>query len=200
MKNWRLLAGLTLAVSGAFTNSVQAGIDEVRLGVVHHNIRTEDGDLVSPKEEGPNVEAELVFKSPDALKFIGSPRPYIMGSLNTRGETSFGGAGVYWRMALGPKWAFEPGFGYVLHDGENDIPLGLTPTQREAFKAQHQLLGSRDLFRTTLALEREFTPRFATQIYYEHLSHGQIIGEGRNQGLDEAGIRFIFRFTGDPAS
>jgi lipid A 3-O-deacylase len=31
------------------------------------------------------------------------------------------------------------------------------------------------------------------QGYYEHLSHGQILGEGRNQGLDEFGIRVGYR-------
>jgi lipid A 3-O-deacylase len=200
MKNWRLISALTLAVSGAFAGTAQARVDELRIGVVQHNIRTEDGDLKSPKEGGPNIEGEVVFKSPDMFKIVGSPRPYLMASVNTQGETSFAAIGVYWRLALGPKWAFEPGFGYAVHDGENDIPLGLSPAQREAFKAQHQLLGSRDLFRTSFALEREINPRFSTQLYYEHLSHGEVLGHGRNQGLDEAGLRFIIRFTDDPSN
>ena len=29
---------------------------------------------------------------------------------------------------------------------------------------------------------------------YEHLSHGQILGEGRNQGLDEIGVRAVWKF------
>ena len=177
-----------------------AKIEEFRLGIVQHNIRTDHGDLASPKEDGPNVEAELVFASPEWLNLIGGPRPYLMGSLNTQGETSFGGVGLYWRWEFADGWAFEPGFGYIIHNGERDIPEEIrgTPAATQ-FEREHQLLGSRDLFRTSFALEREFSPRWAGQIYYEHMSHGQILDAGRNQGLDEAGVRFLYRFNSDPA-
>ncbi len=29
---------------------------------------------------------------------------------------------------------------------------------------------------------------------YEHLSHGQILGDGRNQGLDNIGLRVSYSF------
>jgi lipid A 3-O-deacylase len=61
------------------------------------------------------------------------------------------------------------------------------------------LLGSRDLFRTTFALEREFGDRVAAQLYWQHMSHGQILDRGRNQGLDYVGLRFSYRFDPDPA-
>jgi lipid A 3-O-deacylase len=28
---------------------------------------------------------------------------------------------------------------------------------------------------------------------FEHLSHGQILGKGRNQGIDNVGVRVIYR-------
>ena len=71
--------------------------------------------------------------------------------------------------------------------------------QAAAFEAEHQLLGSRDLFRTSFALEREFGPRYAAQLYWAHMSHGQILDEGRNQGLDYVGVRFIYRLDTDAA-
>jgi lipid A 3-O-deacylase len=199
MRLWGPLTVL-IAAMGA-TSAAHADVEEVRFGIVQHNIRTDHGDLADPKEDGPNVEAELVFTSPDWIKWLGAPRPYLMASVNTQGNTSFGGAGLYWRWEFAENWAFEPGFGYVVHNGERDIPDEFAPDSPEAtaFEAEHQLLGSRDFFRTSFALEREFTPRFAAQLYYEHLSHGQILDTGRNQGLDEAGVRFLYRFNPDAA-
>src|SRR5262249_37399408 len=126
------------------------------------------------------------------------PRPYLLASGNLEGKTSFGGIGAVWRWNISDHWAIEPGFGYVIHNGEIDniYPLG-TP-QAARFEEEHQLLGSRDLFRTTFALEREFGTRFGAQLYYEHLSHGQILDSGRNQGWDGVGVRFIMRFNPDP--
>lgn len=173
--------------------------EELRVAVVHHNMRTDHGEWADPKEDGPNVEVELVYKSPDLLELLGSPRPYTMVSANTQGNTSFAAAGLYWRWEFADGWALEPGFGYAIHDGERDIPLAFPDNSPEAtaFEASHQLLGSRDLFRTSIGLERELGRSFAIQLYYEHLSHGQILDKGRNQGLDEAGLRFIYRFDPD---
>jgi hypothetical protein len=52
------------------------------------------------------------------------------------------------------------------------------------------LLGSRDLFRVTFALERSFCEHAALQLYYEHASHGKILDRGRNQGLNNIGLRY----------
>jgi len=99
----------------------------MRVGVVHHNIRTDQGDLADPKEDGPNVELEFVFKSFQPLKLIGAPRPYVMASANTQGNTSVAAIGLAWRWEFADGWALEPTIGYAVHDGEKDIPLGLTP-------------------------------------------------------------------------
>jgi lipid A 3-O-deacylase len=194
------LTSAVLALAWAAAPMAQADVEEVRIGVAHHDIRTDHGELADPKEDGPNVEGELVFTSPDWIKWLGAPRPYVMGSFNTQGNTSFGGVGLYWRWEFADNWAFEPGFGYVVHNGEIDTPAELvgTPAAGE-FEREHQLLGSRDLFRSSFALEREMGPRTAWQLYFQHLSHGQILAEGRNQGLNEAGVRFIYRFNPDAA-
>ena len=186
----------------ALITPAQAGPpDEVRFGVVYHNIRTDHGDLAQPKEDGPNVEGEMVWSSPHWLHWLGAPRPYVMASINTQGNTSFASTGVYWRIGFLHNWAFEPGFGIAVHDGELDIPrtLGRDNPASTAFEAQHQLLGSRVLFRESFALEHNITDHTAWQAYYEHLSNGQVFHHGRNQGLDEAGLRLLFRFNTDPA-
>ncbi len=169
-----------------------AQVEEIRLGVTQHNIRLVDG-AIEAKEEGPNIEGELVFAAPKSLAWLGDPRPYMMASYNPHGGTSWAGGGLYWSVALAPEWRFEPGFGYVLHNGELDTPYPAGDPRNRAFADKHVLLGSRDLFRTTLALERRLATRYAAQIYYEHLSHGQILGRGRNQGMDELGLRIIVR-------
>lgn len=195
---WKLFGSTLLMAVAGLIAPAHAKVDEIRIGVVH-NLRLDHGEIVDGKEEGENIEIEIVSSSPDFLNFIGSPRPYLMGSINTDDGVSFGGVGLLWRWEFADGWAFEPGFGYIVHDGEIDnlFPPG-TPAA-VAFEADHQLLGSRDLFRTSLALEREFGERFAGQLYWEHMSHGQVLDEGRNQGLDYVGIRFLYRFDPDPA-
>jgi lipid A 3-O-deacylase len=192
-----LLGSAMVLAFAAMAAPASARVDELRLGAVH-NLRLDHGDLVDGKE-GDNVEAELVFSSPDILNILGSPRPYLVASGNVEGNTSFAGAGLLWRLRLSEHWAFEPGFGYIIHDGERDNPFTDGTPQAAQFEEQHQLLGSRDLFRTTLALENVVSPHHAWQLYYEHMSHGQILDKGRNQGLDEVGVRWIFRFNPDPA-
>lgn len=189
---------LLLAVAGLVAPA-HAKIDELRLGAVG-NIRDDHGEIVEGKQEGANVEIEIVSSSPDFLNLIGSPRPYAFGSIATdEGGVSFGGVGVLWRWEFADGWAFEPGFGYIVHDGEIDNPYADGTPEAAAFEEENQLLGSRDLFRSSFALEREFGERFAAQLYWEHMSHGQILDSGRNQGLDYVGLRFLYRFDPDAA-
>jgi lipid A 3-O-deacylase len=196
----RLLLGTSViaAVLGLAAQAHARVFDEVRVGAVH-NLRLDHDDVVEGKE-GENAEIELVGPSPDMLSIIGSPRPYLVGSFNTSDDgVNFGGVGLLWRIEFAEGWALEPGFGYIIHDGELDNPYADGSPAAAAFEEEHQLLGSRDLFRTTLALEREFGGRFAAQLYYEHMSHGQILDSGRNQGLDFVGLRFLYRFNPDAA-
>ncbi|MEZ6030881.1 MAG: acyloxyacyl hydrolase [Hyphomonadaceae bacterium] len=169
-------------------------VDGVRLGVMKHNICVIDCKNAD-KESGVNISGELRFKSPDFLGWAGSPHPYLMVSANTDGNTSYGGGGLEWDFEFAPGWRLEPGFGYVIHDGDINNPFASGTQEAVDYSADHVLLGSRDLFRTSLALTWEFSPGFAVQGIYEHLSHGQILGEGRNQGLDEIGVRAVWNFN-----
>lgn len=104
---------LTVALAALSPAAHAVTLEELRLGATQHNIIVFD-DKIGYKEEGPNVEAELVFDSPTSLRWLGSPRPYVMASYNTHGRTSWAGAGLYWRWQFAENWAFEPGIGYVL--------------------------------------------------------------------------------------
>ncbi|HYD86957.1 MAG TPA: acyloxyacyl hydrolase [Vitreimonas sp.] len=185
-----------LAIFGAammMAPSAEAGVDEIHVGVMQHNIcviNCKNAD----KEDGPNVEVQVSFDSPDFLSWAFSPQPYLMASVNTAGDTSFGGFGLEWRWEFAENWALEPGVGYVVHDGEIENPYPNGSPEAAAFAAENVQYGSRDLFRTSLGLTRDFEGPLEGQIFYEHLSHGQILGTGRNQGVDQIGIRIGYQF------
>lgn len=169
-------------------------LSEVRLGVSQHNICVLDCDNAD-KEDGPNIMGEVVFQSPGFLRVAGSPRPYLTASANTAGDTSFAGAGLHWNWDFATDWSLEPGFGYVVHDGEIDFPYPQGDPRNNPISAHKVFFGSRDLFRSSLSLTRRFDGPWGVQLTYEHLSHGQILGNGRNQGLDNLGLRVTYRFT-----
>lgn len=175
--------------------SAEAGVDEVHVGVMQHNICVTNCKNAD-KEDGPNVEFQVSFDSPGFLSWAASPQPYIMASINTAGETSFGGVGLEWRWNFADNWALEPGVGIVAHNGEVDNPFANGTPEAAEFADEHVLLGSEVLFRTSIGLTYDFEGPWEVQGFFEHLSHGQILASGRNQGLDEVGIRFGYQFGG----
>lgn len=192
MKRLALIAALGGIGTSAGTAQAQ-GVEEARLGVLAHNICITNCKNAN-KEDGPNVEGEVVFASPGFLEPVGAPRPYLMASVNVAGETSYGGGGLHWNWDFAEGWSLEPGLGIVVHDGETDNPFpNGTPESAEFFE-ENVLLGSEVLFRTSLSVNRDIGENWGVQFIYEHLSHGQILGSGRNQGLDNAGIRVFWRF------
>ena len=183
---------LTLAASAVLPASAQL-IEELRVGVMQHNICVIDCKNAD-KEDGPNVEGELVFASPDVFKYVLQPRPYAVASINVAGNTSYIGGGLMWNWDFAEGWSLEPSLGYVIHDGELEAPFPQGDPRNGEFAETHVLLGSEDLFRSALSLNKDFGEIWGVQLHYEHLSHGQIIGSGRNQGLDSAGLRVYYRF------
>lgn len=173
----RLLA--LFSIAAACCGQVEA----LPLTAVHAGVMVCDTECNrQSKDGGQNIEIQASFESPGFLVFAGSPQPYLAASANTAGETSFVGFGLEWRWEVADDWAVSPSFGYVLHDGA--IEGG----------QDHVLLGSRDLFRSALGISRDLPGPWEAQVMIEHLSHGQILGSGRNQGLDQIGLRLGYRF------
>lgn len=171
----------------------EAGVDEIHVGVMRHNICVTTCDN-SFKEEGPNLEFQVSFDSPGFLRWAASPQPYVVASYNTDGNTSFAGVGLEWRVNFADKWAFEPGFGLIAHDGESENAYPNGTPEAEAFSEGHVLLGNDLLFRSSFGLTYDFEGPWEAQVYYEHMSHGQVLAHGRNQGLDNVGVRFGYQF------
>lgn len=184
-------AALLTAILTTLSAAASADVDEIRFGVVQHNMCVLDCDNAD-KEGGPNLNGEIVFDSPGFLSLVWSPRPYVMGSYNTAGDTSFGGVGLLWNWDFARDWSFETGVGYVVHDGELTFPYPQGDPRNDPISESKVFLGSRDLFRTTFSLNRDLAGPWGVQVMYEHLSHGQILGNGRNQGLDNIGVRVIY--------
>ncbi|WP_420434176.1 hypothetical protein [Hyphobacterium sp.] len=182
-----------LAIAAAAMMAAPAVADdhdwEFRLGVTAH-------DLSDHVEDGPNLTVGLVGPEIDSLQFLWSPRPYLYGSFNTNGLTNFGGAGLEWDFPLSDSVSFQPAFGLSYNDGVTDIDRSAPPNDpnRIRLATTRSLMGERVLFHTTLALNVELSRNITMAAYYEHISHGQILGSGRNQALDNAGIRFGYRF------
>ena len=172
-----------------------AGVDEVHVGVMAHNICVTDCKNAF-KEDGPNLELQVSFDSPGVLHWLGAPNPYVLASVNVAGDTSFGGVGLEWRWDFAENWALEPGVGYVVHDGELENPYANGTPEAAQFAEEHLQLGSRDLFRTSIGLTRALGDAWEGQVFFSHLSHGQILGNGRNQGVDQIGVRLGYRFGG----
>jgi lipid A 3-O-deacylase len=185
-----LAAGATIAAPPA----AHAGaVEELKVGPLAHNICVTNCKNAD-KEDGPVIDAQLNFRSPDFLDWAFSPRPYLAIAPNVSGDTSFAAAGLEWRWEFVDGWAITPGVGYAIHDGEvkNAFPNG--DPRATQFSAEHVLYGSRDLFRSSIGLQHEFTAKWSAEAYFVHYSHGQILGSGRNQGTDQAGVRIGYRF------
>jgi lipid A 3-O-deacylase len=180
-------------VFGAILASQSAGaVETVHIGMLEHNaavLNTKTGH----REKGVNVEVQADFASLTALAWAGSPKPYVVASLNSSGDTSFVGGGLQWRLPIGRDWAINPGFGYVVHNGEVGNPFKNGDPRATEFSKRHVLLGSRDLFRSTIGVSRALSPTVSGEVFYSHLSHGQILGNGRNQGVDQIGLRVAYR-------
>ena len=67
-------------------------LSEMRIGVMAHDV----GAFGRNKEEGPDINAELLFVSPEFLELIYAPRPHLGISANTSGDTSQIYAGLTW--------------------------------------------------------------------------------------------------------
>lgn len=188
MTRWTIAAAAALLFSGAALADDDRGL-EFRLGVTAH-------DLADHVEDGPNVTTEVLFASPDFLDWAWSPRPFLYGSWNTNGLTNFGAAGLAWNWGWTERLNFEFKTGISYNDGVSDIDPNSHPGDptRIRLATTRSLMGAHWLFYNSIGLDYDLNESWAAGLYYEHISHGQIIASGRNQALDNAGVRLAYRW------
>lgn len=152
---------------------------EVRVGLLAHD----QGPFSSNKEDGPDINLELLFVSPDFLDVIWSPRPHIGLTGNTAGDTSQAYLGLTWEYGFWRRFFAEFSLGGAVHDGE------LTTNTVGRTKKE---LGCRLLFRESVAVGYKFAGPHSVMLHLDHISNAKICDQ--NEGLENAGIRYGYRF------
>ena len=163
-----------------FAAVTPAAAQEVFVGTYAHGVDTPF--TFDTGEGGVDLEAGYRFAPIDALSAIGKPAPYVIASLNTRGDTSFAGAGLAWTIGKGPVY-LRPGVGLVVHDG---------PSNRIDPTGTHTELGSRVLFEPELALGARVSDRLGIEASWVHISHARLFNSQQNPGIDMMGVRVTY--------
>lgn len=172
----RLLTGLTVACAATMLAApAQAG--EVFAGAYAHEVETPF--TLETGEGGFDVALGYRFDGIEALSAIGKPAPYLVGSLNTRGDTSFVAAGLSWTIGKGPVYV-RPGIGLAVHDGPKSS-FGEDGTRYD--------LGSRVVFEPEIAIGARLSDRVSLEASWMHLSHARLFNSEQNPGIDMIGAR-----------
>ena len=154
-------------------------IDEARIGVLAHDVPgLWSGWRIENRR--PDFNAELIF-SPSVNFLGGTIRPAIGGTVNTAGGTSKGYVDARWEYNTSLGVFFGLGIGGAVHNGY------LTPTSLD-----HKALGSRVLFHIPAEIGYRFEGGHTLSLYFEHTSNGYT--QKSNEGLDDLGIRYGFKF------
>lgn len=173
MRRTKALAFLTTAIALPWA---EAAAVELRLGMLGHDVGVFGGEV----EQGPDINAEVLFDSPAILDIVGSPRPHVGVSLNTHGYTSQAYAGLTWGWDLPSSLFIEFSLGGAVHNGETDPVPG------------HKALGSHVLFRESLSIGVRLNENLSVSLMLDHISNANLADY--NEGLDNLGIRFGYRF------
>ena len=174
----RSILALTLLLPMAAQADETGLISEVKLGVLAHDLRFIAAD---PVEEGIDINAEILFTSPGFFEPIWSPRPHIGAQFNVNGRTSQIYAGLTWTFSLVDRLWLGASVGGAWHNGETD-----------AVGFSRKALGSKALFRLSAELGYDLTEELSISLYLDHESNAFLAD--RNPGLDNAGVRFGWKF------
>ena len=175
MRLARLAAALVVLASAAPAYS-----QEVFAGVYAHGVET---PLTFETNEG-GTDIQLGYRFAPVVPVL-EIEPYIIGSLNSQGDTSFVGVGVSRKFDLGPIYV-RPGVGLVVHDGPD---FRLDPVSRERTD-----LGSRVLFEPEIAVGTRLIGNLSLEASWVHVSHAQIFNGEQNPGIDMMGVRVNLGF------
>ena len=163
--------------SGSAGGGPLSALSEVRGGILAHD----RGPFTNNEEGGADINLEVLFRSPDFLGSIGSPRPHLGFSVNTSGDTDQFYAGLTWEWAFWRRLFAGFSLGGAVHDGKT-----------ETSRTDRKELGCRVLFRGSLELGYRLTRRHGVSLFYDRISNLDICDN--NEGLETAGVRYGYRF------
>jgi lipid A 3-O-deacylase len=159
-------------------------LDEFKIGLLAHDVAL----FGHHRERGVDGNFELLFASPDILRYIWSPRPHIGVDANVNGKTTSYYAGLTWGgIFYQPGWNRDDGFfAYLAIGGSvNDGKISTTDPHRKS-------LGSHELFREGLDIGYRFNSIVSFSGFVDHISNANLAN--RNEGLTNAGGRVGFKF------
>ena len=198
------IAALAALVSTGVAAPAMAG--EAWVGAYAHDITFVGETLglgAAGKEDGTNFHIGYRTDRLDSFPdWMGGPRAHVFASINSGDDTSYVAAGLNWHVPLGDSGRFylQPGFGLAWQDSYDTLPSysepGLTQAEidyRVGLRSTKIEFGSKVLFQPELALGMNLSDRTAVELSYVHLSNGQILAQGKNEGLDELGVRLVYR-------
>ena len=166
---------------------------EFVLGVLDHDVH-----FLGGKEDGADINPELILWSPITDDMIANappwihwalqPRPTIGGDINTAGDTDQAYVGATWSWYLTQN-LFRPGDGIVLDyffgPGFNNGEVKSTSDNRKS-------LGSWILFREGVDLGYQINPLWVISAHIDHISNGGLAKQ--NESINDVGIRLGYRF------
>ena len=195
-----------VAACAAVAVAAPAFAGEVFAGVYKHDV-TFIGDAVglgaAGREDGVDVHLGYRTDRIESLRWLGKPQAHAMVSINSENTSNFVAAGFNWRIELGQPGGFylRPGMGLAYTDGKAGLPPANAPGLSDEERARRTELyytridfGSHVLFEPELALGYDINDSWSAELSYTHLSNGQIFHQGKNQGLDDAGVRLVYKF------
>lgn len=195
-------AALGLAALG---HAGQARAAEAFVGVYAHDV-TFIGNVVglgaAGREHGADLHLGYRTAPIQSLGFIWNPQAHAFVSVNSEDTSHFAAVGLSWRIPLADKLYFRPGIGLAYTTGKTRHPSATEPGLTQAEQDRRTWLyynriafGSKVLFEPEFALGVDLSDRLALEASYTHLSNGQIFAQGKNQGLDDAGLRLVWKLN-----
>jgi len=161
-------------------------LSEVRAGVLKHAISAGN----RKKETGIDANLEVLFVSPDWLKYIMSPRPHIGFSVNgSTNNTDYAYGGITWEWFPWKTMFIDFSFGAAGHNGKRKDDANLV---FPADVNRRREMGCSVLFRESLEIGVILAEHHGISAMWDHLSNGGLCSQ--NEGLDNLGIRYGYRF------
>ena len=152
---------------------------EIRAGILAHDV--DNLWSGSKKEDGIDLNAEIIFGHPSFSLFSGTMRPSFGLSVNTHGDTSKLYSGLLWEYMTKSSIFLNLGVGVAVHNGELE----------DSGKEKKQL-GSRVLFRIPIEVGYALNQHHRLSIMFDHISNAYLAHP--NEGLDTLGLRYGYRF------
>ena len=161
------------------------GLYEVKQGVLAH-----DRGWFGKNREGfgPDYNFELMFNDSKFLKFLGSPKPILGLTQTSTGGSSLYYGGITWDKNISKNWFVAGTTGIAYTNGLSKLPHGEEPKGDKKIQ-----FGSKWLHRGAVEIGWNFYGNDTISLMFSHVSHGSML-DNKNQGMDEFGIRYGYRF------